>query len=102
MPSRFFAPPEKISKISLSCLSCAASFTKYPGIFAAPALRGIHHQTSAPQGDPSKAAGHQTHTLAIKDIRPQINMPRLHVAINKTRCLAERERLLCNVVAWLG
>src|SRR6185369_575099 len=75
----------------------AALAGKDPGVLGSPALRRVDHERALAQRDPRKPARDETHRLAGKHVRAQVNMPRGEAAFDERRAGRQRKRGLRDV-----
>src|SRR6267378_1594600 len=59
------------------------SLTQHPCVFTALTLRGVDHQRTSAQCHARQSASHQRDILSIQDVRTEIDVARLHFALQK-------------------
>ena len=86
----------------MRCTAAHRFLLQHPGVFAAAALAGIHHQRSLSQGDARQSAGHDDDFFAVENVRPQIDAPAFEVVVEQAGMLAEFDDRLGDEVARVG
>src|SRR4030081_2838782 len=78
------------------------SLTKHPRVFTASALRRVHDQRTSSQSHARQSTGHERDVLSIQDVGPEIDVARLHFALQNAWGSGKTQGRLRDVVTWLG